>query len=141
MQTTTPKGRSPSAADTMPAFMKEATTRTTRELPMTLPTSKAIDEYIEWSTTKMPITKPEALFKFVDHVLGEFIRRDRAWQAEKNSRPATTAPTSGPPDETSPGTIVSPPPRPEKGGPAPGPAGRSEARGASAAAGAAGKAG
>jgi hypothetical protein len=143
MQTSTRKGRPPVPPQTMPAFLKSASNRTMRELPMSVPTAKAIDEYIEWSSARAQMQKHEALYRFIDHVLGDFIRRDGLWQAERGKAATAQASDSGVPDSpTSPGTIVSPPPtaRAEKGG-APSSPSRTEVRGNPVAAGAAGKAG
>lgn len=126
MDTTSPsrRGRPPAPVPTMPLFLGAARSRVKRDIAMSAVTSRELDGYIEWASTRALMPADEVLVRIVDHALTEYLKKDSAWQNERAdlidrraAKPAPSKADAAPPAplRPDPKPAVLPPPAPPTG--------------------------
>jgi hypothetical protein len=108
----------------MPLFLGAARSRVKREIAMSAATSRELDSYIEWASTRAIMPSDEVLIRIVDHALVEYLKKDGAWQNERAEHldrraakpaPAKTEPATVAPLKLEPRPLIQPPSAPVAG--------------------------
>jgi hypothetical protein len=69
----------------LPLFMSASRSRVIERVQMSAATSRELQKYLRWAAKLANLTKDEAQVMMLDRAIGEFLRKDDAWQAEKAS--------------------------------------------------------
>jgi hypothetical protein len=73
---------------TLPAFMSASRSRVSERVVMSAATSREMSQYLRWASELARVGRDEAQVMMLDRSLGDFMKRDEAWQAEKAVRGA-----------------------------------------------------
>jgi hypothetical protein len=103
----------------LPLFMTAGRSRTTEQVTLSVRTSNEMHKYLRWASEAAGMSRDEAQIMMLDRALGDYLKKDEAWQAEK----AATGTAGGGEDAAEDGQggsgarVQPPPPRPAASSP------------------------
>ena len=67
----------------LPLFMSAGRSRVNEQVAMSATTARERQRYLRWAAATARVTRDEAEVMMLDRALGDFMKRDEAWQIEK----------------------------------------------------------
>jgi hypothetical protein len=90
----------------LPLFMTASRSRLTEQVRMSAGTFKELQNYLGWAGEAARVSPDEAQVMTLDRAIGDYLKRDEAWQLEKARRNVGVEDVSG---AASPGATAAPP--------------------------------
>jgi hypothetical protein len=67
----------------LPLFMSAGRSRVSENVAMSAATAREKQRYLRWASEAARVSREEAEVMMLDRALGDFMKRDEAWQIEK----------------------------------------------------------
>ena len=69
----------------LPLFLSAARSRVSERVVMSAVTSRELQRYLRWASAAAGLGRDEAQVMLLDRAIGDYMKRDEAWQVEKGA--------------------------------------------------------